>query len=100
MTLYKEIGIPNVFTLEASFLGSDIGEFAGVHFTTAHLRQIGRDICKALIPYFGLTLPLSMPTFNVKEPILKSVKKLYSPFIIEHNVAKKILTCVIECSKS
>jgi hypothetical protein len=33
MSLYKEIGISNVFTIESSFCGSAIGKYSGKHFT-------------------------------------------------------------------
>lgn len=34
ISLYKDLKIPNVFTMEASFLGPDKGEYAGKHFNT------------------------------------------------------------------
>jgi len=37
IAMYKEIGIPNIFTMEASFCGADRGELKDVHFTTENL---------------------------------------------------------------
>lgn len=32
--MYRELNIPNIFTLEASFCGADRGELQDTHFTT------------------------------------------------------------------
>jgi len=69
VTIFKEMQIPNVFTLEASFLGCDVGEFAGMHMNQNNLRQIGRDVCRALILYFNLdSIPrgVNEPPYNMK----------------------------------
>lgn len=34
--MWRELGIPNVFTMEASFCGADIGELADYHFQMEH----------------------------------------------------------------
>lgn len=61
ITLWREIGIANIFTMEASFLGCEKGEYAGSHFTTSHLMQIGRDLCRSLIHYHELNgIPKSL----------------------------------------
>ncbi len=57
VTLYKELGIPDVFTLEASFLGCDFGQAAGMHLDTSGLMRIGGDVCRAMLGYFGLSGP-------------------------------------------
>lgn len=71
ITLWRDIGIPNIFTMEASFCGCDKGEFAGSHFTTSQLMQIGRDLCRTLIHYNDLnkipeTIPIAPEIKNVK----------------------------------
>ena len=50
ITLWRETGVPNIFTMEASFCGCERGEFKGYHFTCAQLMQIGKDLCRTLIP--------------------------------------------------
>jgi hypothetical protein len=50
--------------MEASFCGCDDGKFSGLHFTIQHLKQIGRDLCRALIPYCDLSLPPSPKPIN------------------------------------
>jgi len=54
--LFKELKIPNVFTMEASFLGADTGEFGGKHFNTKHFERAGEVLFEALIIYSGLNI--------------------------------------------
>jgi hypothetical protein len=42
VNLFREMKSTNVYTLEASFLGPDIGQYEGEHFTPAHLMEMGR----------------------------------------------------------
>lgn len=49
VALFKELKIPNIFTLEASFCGSDFGKYAGFHYTGGILADMGRDLCRALL---------------------------------------------------
>ncbi|CAI2382279.1 unnamed protein product [Moneuplotes crassus] len=44
----REYNVNNSFTLEASFLGSDMGKYKGCHFTPTQLRDIGKAFCIAL----------------------------------------------------
>ncbi len=79
VTLYKELSSPNVFTLEASFLGCDFGEGAGLHLTNLNLMRVGRDICRAMICYFGLSSvspepPLSTSASPSQQPTLPKKK--------------------------
>lgn len=49
--MFRELeSVPGVYTLEASFAGSK----DGLVFTPEVLKSIGRDLCRALIPYCGL----------------------------------------------
>jgi len=48
---WKELGIQNSFTLEASFCGSDFGKYADLHFNTNMLQEIGHHFCEAIIEY-------------------------------------------------
>lgn len=51
MVGWKELGISNSFTLEASFCGSDFGKYADLHFNTMLLQEIGHHFCEAIIEY-------------------------------------------------
>eukprot|EP00826_Nyctotherus_ovalis_P049823 TRINITY_DN6048_c0_g3_i1.p1 TRINITY_DN6048_c0_g3~~TRINITY_DN6048_c0_g3_i1.p1 ORF type:complete len:251 (-),score=48.39 TRINITY_DN6048_c0_g3_i1:514-1266(-) len=54
IALYKELQhVPAVYTLETSFSGNLEGGF----YNPAILKSIGRDLCRALIPYCGLNVP-------------------------------------------
>lgn len=49
ISLYKDLKIANVFTMEASFLGPDTGEFSNKHFNTDLLAKAGWTLLEALI---------------------------------------------------
>ena len=51
---WKELGIQNSFTLEASFCGSDFGKYADLHFNTTLLQEIGHHFCENIIQYIQL----------------------------------------------
>lgn len=51
IAMYKELNIPNIFTMEASFCGADKGDYKDQHFTTEYLMKAGHNLCEALIVY-------------------------------------------------
>ena len=51
IAMFKELNIPNIFTMEASFCGADKGEYKDQHFTTESLMKAGSRLCEALIVY-------------------------------------------------
>ncbi|CDW76244.1 zinc carboxypeptidase family protein [Stylonychia lemnae] len=51
VVVWKELGITNSFTLEASFCGSDFGQYSDLHFNTDMLQQIGHRFCETIIEY-------------------------------------------------
>ena len=56
ISLFKELKIPNIFTMEASFLGADTGELNGKHFNTLHFEKAGMVLFEALIIYAGINI--------------------------------------------
>ena len=54
VTLWRELKIPNVFTMEASFCGADKGSLKNMHFMPEHLMLAGRKLLEALIVYTKL----------------------------------------------
>lgn len=60
ITMWRELKIPAVYTMEASFCGPQIGKIAGMHFTTDHLTGIGRALCLSLIIYLDIDVPKSL----------------------------------------
>jgi len=68
ITLYNELQeVPAIYTLEASF--SDTVD--GIQCTPDLLKSIGRDMCRALIPYCGLNAPFTIPKKDLEAPIEK-----------------------------
>jgi hypothetical protein len=70
VNLFKELKIPNVFTMESSFCGNDEGPYAGYHFTIENLEQAGRDFSRTLLVYSDIYTPpelenLSFEDFNI-----------------------------------
>jgi hypothetical protein len=51
VTMWKELKIPTIYTMEASFSGANKGELKDSHFTTEHLMNMGRKLLEALIVY-------------------------------------------------
>lgn len=51
VVLWRELALPTSFTLEASFAGCNKGPLSGVHFSTNHYRQMGREWCLGVLKY-------------------------------------------------
>lgn len=48
ITMFHELKIPFVFTLEASFAGASRGRLNGQHFSIGDLENIGKSVLKCL----------------------------------------------------
>ena len=59
IAIWKELKIPCVYTMEASFSGADMGQFKGKHFTTWHLMRAGAKVLEALIVYHNIKAPVT-----------------------------------------
>jgi ribosomal protein L32 len=73
VSLFKELKIPNIFTLEASFCGADMGKYKSIHFTGDILQEMGKDLCRALLVLNQNTSLVRNPT--QPKPLLKNSKK-------------------------
>jgi hypothetical protein len=51
IAMFKELNIPNIFTMEASFCGADKGEFKDQHFSTEQFMTAGRRLLESLLVY-------------------------------------------------
>lgn len=51
ISMFHQLKIPFVFTLEASFAGASKGKQAGQHFSIADLENIGKSVLKSV--YFA-----------------------------------------------
>jgi hypothetical protein len=56
IAMYRELKIPAIFTLEASFSGADMGALKDRHFTTEHLMMMGRKVLEAIIVYMKIDI--------------------------------------------
>jgi hypothetical protein len=51
ISMWKELKIPAIYTMEASFSGADKGGLKDLHFTTENLMMAGRKLLEALLVY-------------------------------------------------
>lgn len=51
VVVWRELGVPDSLTLEASFAGPSEGAHAGAHFSVAHLEGAGRAACEAILDH-------------------------------------------------
>ena len=62
ITLWRELKIPNVYTMEASFHGCEKENF--INFTCLHYMQMGKELCRSLICCFELKSNIPMSNFD------------------------------------
>ena len=56
--MYKELkDCPNIFTMESTFSGLDIGERKGQHMTTMDFEKMGKELCRTLLIYANIYIP-------------------------------------------
>jgi len=68
VTLWRELQIPCVYTLEASFCGADKGEIKDIHFSVAHLMLCGQRLLESLIVYTKIVVdPKKYPAKPIEE---------------------------------
>ena len=60
IALHQLLGVSSIYTLEASFCSCKEGAYKGILFTTDVLKQVGKDLCKALIPSHGINVPVKL----------------------------------------
>lgn len=66
VALFKEMQIPCIYTLEASFCGSSTGKYNGLHYNSEVLMEMGRDVCLALLVYREQFNPAPTPQIKTK----------------------------------
>lgn len=81
ISLWRELKIPTIYTMEASFCGADKGPLAHQHFTEKHLEDCGRKLCEALILFCNVDVQRTMQrTFqNSKKRSFRSMTTIGSP---------------------
>ena len=66
IAMFKELGIANIFTMEASFCGADKGVLKDQHFSTDSFMLAGRRLLESLIVNFKITVKTSIK--EMKKP--------------------------------
>ncbi|KAJ3257619.1 Cytosolic carboxypeptidase 3 [Boothiomyces macroporosus] len=67
IVMFKEFGILNSFTLEASFCGSIENEQESFHFNPNHLTLMGESIVKTLYSFFSQTISIEYTVVPLKQ---------------------------------
>uniref|UniRef100_A0A383WKG5 Peptidase M14 domain-containing protein n=1 Tax=Tetradesmus obliquus TaxID=3088 RepID=A0A383WKG5_TETOB len=50
---FRELGLVNAYTIEASFCGASVGKYAKQHFNTGHLEDMGAALVRTLVDYWA-----------------------------------------------
>lgn len=87
IAMFKELKIPSIYTLEASFSGADMGNLKDHHFTTDHLMLMGRKILEALLVFQKVNVPQVLADIN--KPSKKDKKELPTPTDVPHEEEKE-----------
>jgi hypothetical protein len=67
IAMFKELNIPNIFTMEASFCGADKGDLKDQHFNSSHFMLAGRRLLEALIVYAKIDVKQSIKELKKKK---------------------------------
>ena len=51
MVMWREMGITNSYTMEATFCGSQLGTMAGLQFKSEDLERMGYQLCDTILDY-------------------------------------------------
>lgn len=76
IAMWRELKIPAVYTMEASFCGANIGAKAGLHFTTSDFMQVGRRLMLALLIFCDVDVPKSLREMSAPEKKSKKGKSV------------------------
>ena len=82
IAIYKEVKIPTIFTLEASFSGADKGLLKDHHFTTEHLMLMGRKVLETLIVYSKINVQQTLNELKPKKLEKKVEEEEKEPTIV------------------
>jgi hypothetical protein len=66
IAIYRETKITNIFTMEASFSGSDHGKKKGKHFTTECLKDSGKYLLQAILVYSNINVQECLAAARLK----------------------------------
>ena len=66
VTMWRELKMPSIYTMEASFCGASRGKQQGLHFSTRHLMESGRGVGVGLIVFCDIDVPKSAKELQLK----------------------------------
>ena len=92
MSLWRELNISAIYTMEASFCGSNRGIQNGYHFTTNSLKEIGRDLCRSLIAYCDIPLYAPVNEHKEKATCISSIKDVEFFKNIKEGAEKELIS--------
>ena len=88
VVMFKELGINNTFTVEASFCGNNFGKYKNFQLSIKMLQKFGCDFAKCLLSLEDcLNLPINFFDFqqqslkDLSQPINKSIKQSSTPIL-------------------
>ena len=65
ISLYKELDIENIVTLETSYFGCIEGNYCNQYFNIEKLKEIGKDICKGIILSYYNNYAFEKPNIKI-----------------------------------
>jgi hypothetical protein len=72
--MWRELKIPCVYTMEASFCGTDKGALKGQHFSTDHLMMAGQRILEALLVYCNIDVAKKLQQHKAPQNLIKEAQ--------------------------
>ena len=75
IVMWREAGIQNSYTVEATFAGSTQGKLNGIQFSTAHLEDMGYHLCDTLLDYCD-------PDQSKTESIMRELEEDYRKSVL------------------
>ena len=74
--MFKELkNVPLIYTMESTFSGMTINQYAGEHVDTQLLEMMGRDLVRTLLVHQNISLPIELRPLLPAEGSPLKVKK-------------------------
>ena len=67
VTLWRELKMPCIYTMEASFCGASRGKLQGMHFSSRHLMESGKSVAVGLLIYCDIDMTKSVKELPAKK---------------------------------
>jgi len=111
ITMWKELDVPYIYTLESSFLGPSNANIEGSHFKKEHLEQIGKNLCQTIRLFGKLRQPLceafslEMPEFEAEirsklDSLNEKDKQILEELFKKGNSILGIFHCIVKKNRT